>query len=254
MDPLMLVTGASSGIGAAVTSELATHAQVIAADLHPPQQDHPTADTVEPRRLDVTDEGDWAELATDLQERPEPLAAIVHNAGTAIIRSVPDTTRQDFLHVLETNLLSVFLGTRALWDRIIRDGTSVVCVASVSALVGQDAASSYVASKGGLVAMVRELAVELAPHGARVNAVSPGSTSTPLLERHFAALDDGGAARDRLIARQPLGRLMQPSDIAPVIAFLCGPGSKGMNGANVVVDGGLTATFDYGSSFAGGGR
>lgn len=253
MDQLTLITGASSGIGAATARELAAQSRVIAADIHP-VPDLPGEDRIESRRLDVTSEADWAALADDLHSRPGRLSAVVHNAGTAIIRSVPDTTREDFLQVLETNLVSVFVGTRALWDRIVRDGTSVVCVASVSALVGQDAASGYVASKGGLVAMVRELAVELAPHGARVNAVSPGSTSTPLLERHFAALGDNGVARDRLLARQPLGRLMEPSDIAPVIAFLCGPGSRGMNGANVVVDGGLTATFDYGSSFSGGGR
>jgi NAD(P)-dependent dehydrogenase (short-subunit alcohol dehydrogenase family) len=251
MDEMMLVTGASSGIGAEVVRELDGSARVLAADLAPPPEEE--GSTVEPVQMDVTDEVAWQGLAADVARRPERLAAVVHNAGTAVIRGVPEMSPDEFRGVLETNLVSVFLGTRALWDSITADGTSVVCVASVSALVGQDAASGYVASKGGLVAMVRELAVELAPHGARVNAVSPGSTATPLLERHFASLDDGGAARERLIARQPLGRLMEPGDIAPVIVFLCGPGSRGMNGANVVVDGGLTATFDYGSSFAGGG-
>lgn len=250
MDDVIVVTGAASGIGAAVVAELAGSAQVLACDRA--AQDPPTQGSVEPHTLDVTDEAGWSALADRLERHPGRLAAVVHNAGTATIAPVPATTPAAFREILEVNLVSVFLGTQALWPRLIADRTSVVCVASVAAVVGQDAAASYVASKGGLVAMVRALAVELAPHGARINAVSPGSTDTPLLERHFAALDDGGVARRRLVDRQPLGRLMRPADIAPVVTFLCGPGSVGLNGANIVVDGGLTATFDYGTAFAGG--
>jgi NAD(P)-dependent dehydrogenase (short-subunit alcohol dehydrogenase family) len=129
----------------------------------------------------------------------------------------------------------------------------VVNVASVSALVGQDAAAAYVASKGAVVALTRALAVELAPHGVRVNSVCPGSTATPLLARHFDALPDGEQARQRLIERHPIGRLLTAEDIAPTIVHLTRPEAGAITGANFVVDGGLTATFDFGSSFAGGG-
>jgi NAD(P)-dependent dehydrogenase (short-subunit alcohol dehydrogenase family) len=97
------------------------------------------------------------------------------------------------------------------------------------------------------------LAVELAPHGVRVNCVCPGSTDTPLLRRHFASIPQGEQARQRLIARHPIGRLLTPDDVAPAIALLASEAAAGVTGAVWVVDGGLTATFDYGTTFAGGG-
>ncbi len=250
MDDMILITGIGSGIGAETARLLEGEAALIGVD----RDGDPGRVRAELHRFDVRNREAWHGLAATLRSRSERLRAVVHNAGTAEIAPVPEVQYEDFRRVIETNLDATFLATQALWDRITADGTSVVCVASVAAVVGQDAAAGYVASKGGLVAMVRALAVELAPHGARINAVSPGSTDTPLLRRHFERIPDGETARARLEARQPLGRLMVPGDIAPVVAFLAGPGSIGMNGANVVVDGGLTATFDYGTTFAGGGR
>lgn len=250
MDDMILITGIGSGIGAETARLLSGQTRLVGVDLEPADSDI----DAELHWFDVADPQRWNDLAAELRTRPERLRAVVHSAGTAEIAPVPEVRYEDFRRVIATNLDAVFLATQALWDRITADRTSIVAVSSVAAVVGQDAAAGYVASKGGLVAMVRALAVELAPHGARINAVSPGSTDTPLLRRHFERIPDGEAARARLEARQPLGRLMVPSDIAPVIEFLTGAGSVGMNGANVVVDGGLTATFDYGTTFAGGGR
>jgi NAD(P)-dependent dehydrogenase (short-subunit alcohol dehydrogenase family) len=251
LDELVIVTGAASGIGAEVARQLAPPTRVLGLDLATPDDAPPH---VENRRFDVTDVDAWTSLAAALRDEPVHLRGVVHSAGTAMIAPVPDTTVDDFRRVLEINLVSVFAATRALWDLLIRDRSSVVVIASVSASVGQDAAASYVASKGGVVAMVRALATELAPHGVRVNSVSPGSTDTPLLERHFASLPDGDVARERLLARQPLGRLLTPQDVAPTIVHLLGSGAEAITGTDITVDGGLTATFDYGSSFAGGGR
>src|SRR5919107_665057 len=115
------------------------------------------------------------------------------------------------------------------------------------AIVGQDAAAAYVASKGAVVAVTRALATELAAHGVRVNSVCPGSTMTPLLERHFASIPDGEEAHRRLVARHPIGRLLTPADVEPTIVHLTRPEAGAITGSNIVVDGGLTATFDYGT-------
>lgn len=252
MDDFVIVTGAASGIGAAVVDLLRPSTRVIGLDLQPESiADSPG---VERRHFDVSDSSAWDDLAEKVQREQGRMRGIVHSAGTAMIAPVPETTVADFRRVLDINLVSIFAGTRALWDRLIQDQSAVVAIASVSASVGQDAAASYVASKGGVVAMVRALATELARHGVRVNSVSPGSTATPLLERHFQSLPDGNAARERLIARQPLGRLLEPEDIAPTVVHLLGEGAVAITGTDIRVDGGLTATFDYGSSFAGGGH
>lgn len=249
MDGIVIVTGSASGIGAEVTARLRDDGtRVLGLDVTSPADPHP-----DDRRFDVTDEAAWESLADELADGTDRVRGVVHAAGTAVIAPVTETSVDDFRRVLEINLVSVFAGTRALWALLVRDRSAVVAVASVSASVGQDAAAGYVASKGGLVAMVRALATELAPHGVRVNSVSPGSTDTPLLQRHFAALPDGDVARDRLVARQPLGRLLVPADIAPTILHLLGPGAIAVTGTDITVDGGLTATFDYGTSFAGGG-
>lgn len=248
-----VVTGGGSGIGLAVARALFSAGPVVVAD-HDPAAIAAAAETgLDALEVDVTSTEAWRHLIRHVAARYGRLDILVHNAGTAHIASLPDTSDADFARVLDTNLLSVLLGTREAWDLLVASKGCVVNVASVSAVVGQDRAAAYVASKGAVVALTRALAVELAPHGVRVNSVSPGATMTPLLERHFASLPDGAEAKRRLAARHPIGRLLTPDDIAPTVVHLTRPEAAAITGTNVIVDGGLTATFDYGSSFAGGG-
>ncbi|WP_104522775.1 SDR family NAD(P)-dependent oxidoreductase [Blastococcus atacamensis] len=250
---LALVTGGASGIGLATARLLKQHGDVLIADRDPSLIDVAEREGFGAVAADVTSTADWRCMAQHVRDRYGRLDVLVHNAGTAHIAPLVETSDADLRRVLETNVLSVLIGTREMWDLLVAARGCVVNVASVSALVGQDAAAAYVASKGAVVAVTRALAVELAPHGVRVNSVCPGSTDTPLLARHFASLPDGKQARQRLIERHPIGRLLTAEDIAPSVAHLAGPGAMAITGANVVVDGGLTATFDFGSSFAGGG-
>jgi NAD(P)-dependent dehydrogenase (short-subunit alcohol dehydrogenase family) len=251
---LALVTGGASGIGLATARLLRSHGSVLVVDRDRAQLDAVAGEGFDTLEADVTSSESWRRLAEYVRDRHGRLDALVHNAGTAHIAPLVRTSDDDLRRVLDTNVLSVLVGTRELWDLLVAARGCVVNVASVSALVGQDAAAAYVASKGAVVSLTRALAVELAPHGVRVNSVCPGSTATPLLDRHFAALPDGEVARKRLIDRHPIGRLLTAEDIAPTIVHLTRPEAAAITGANVVVDGGLTATFDYGSSFAGGGN
>jgi NAD(P)-dependent dehydrogenase (short-subunit alcohol dehydrogenase family) len=250
---LALVTGGASGIGRATARLFAEHAQVVVVDRDRAQLAAAADEGFDTVEADVTSTDCWRRLAAHVRDRYGRLDVLVHNAGTAHIAPLVETPDEDLRRVLETNVLSVLVGTREMWDLLVAARGCVVNVASVSALVGQDAAAAYVASKGAVVALTRALAVELAPHGVRVNSVCPGSTATPLLDRHFDALPEGKQARNRLIQRHPIGRLLTAEDIAPTIVHLSRPSSGAITGANFVVDGGLTATFDFGSSFAGGG-
>lgn len=249
--PLAIVTGAASGIGRAIASRLSRRMSVLAADVQ--SIDGRSDADVQSIVLDVTKDDSWEELRRVVHARGQPLTALVHSAGTALIKPAKETSAEEFRRILEINLVSVFLGTVALWEELVDARGSVVCLGSVAAVVGQDASASYVASKGGLVSLSRALAIELAPHGVRFNVVSPGPVITPLLERHFSSIDRGDEARSNLIRRMPLGRLLEPDDIAPLVDFLCTDESRAITGAHYIVDGGLTATFDYGTTFAGGG-
>src|SRR5690606_10308133 len=138
--------------------------------------------------------------------------------------------------VWATNVRSVLVGTRETWDLLTGCRGSAVVVASVAALVGQDRSAAYVASTGAAVAATRALAIELAPHGVRVNSVRPGTTLTPMLERHFASLPDGDAVLEHSARRHPIGRLLRAEDIAPSIVHLLLPERSGATtGSNVVV-------------------
>lgn len=251
---IWVVTGGASGIGLAVARSLREHGAVAVADLDDRALAGAAAEGFETHHLDVRSTEGWRMLAEEINKRHGRLDGLVHNAGIAPIAPLPDTADATIDDVLATNVRSVLVGTREMWRLLTSSRGSVVIVASVAALVGQDRSAAYAASKGAAVAVTRALALELAPHGVRVNSVCPGTTMTPMLRRHFASLPDGKAVAARSVRRNPIGRLLEPDDIAPTVVHLLLPERSGaMTGANVVVDGGLTASFDYGNAFAGGG-
>jgi NAD(P)-dependent dehydrogenase (short-subunit alcohol dehydrogenase family) len=246
-----LVTGAGSGIGREVALGLAREgaASVTCLDV-----DEAALETLS-RELgeagcnalgitgDAGDEETWDRTKREVSDAG--LDLIVNNAGIAQIKPVEETTLTDWHRVVDVNLTSVFLSARYLFP-LMRDGGSVVNVASVAALLGQSSTPAYIASKVGVVAFTRGLAVDYAHRRLRVNAVCPGPTDTPLLRRHFELLGDPDGARQHLENRIPLGRLLRPADVQPLILFLLSEDAAMISGATFVVDGGLSATFDYG--------
>jgi NAD(P)-dependent dehydrogenase (short-subunit alcohol dehydrogenase family) len=246
-----LVTGAGSGIGREVALGLSQGgaASVTLVDIDEPALKSLSQDIsgASCRAFEVV--GDAGEEETWTRVKQTVAAAgldiIVNNAGIAQIKPVEETTLTDWRRVIDVNLTSVFLSAKYIFP-LMRDGGSVVNVASVAALVGQSQTPAYIASKGGAVAFTRGLAVDYAARGLRVNAVCPGPTDTPLLRRHFESLGDADGAREHLERRIPLGRLLRPTDVAPLILLLASREAAMITGATFVVDGGLSATFDYG--------
>ena len=248
-----VITGGASGIGLATARLLRSQGPVIVADLDDSALSRAAEEGLEPFAMDVRKQEAWASLSEHISKTHGRLDGIVHSAGTAPIVRLIDTTDEQFDLAYETNVRSILVGTRELWDLLTTSKGGVVNVASVAALVGQDRSAAYVASKGAVLALTRALAIELAPYGVRVNCVCPGTTMTPMLERHFKSLPSGDEVRERLRRRHPLGRLLTPEDIAPTIVHLLSPSASGATtGTNVVVDAGLTASFDYGNAFSGG--
>jgi NAD(P)-dependent dehydrogenase (short-subunit alcohol dehydrogenase family) len=246
-----LVTGAGSGIGREVALGLSEEgaASVTLLDIDEAGLENLSQELSGTNCKVLKVVGDAGEEETWIRAKQmvadTGLDVLVNNAGVAQIKPVEETTLTDWHRVVDVNLTSVFLSARYVFP-LIRDGGSIVNVASVAALVAQTQTPAYIASKGGVVAFTRGLAVDYAARRLRVNAVCPGPTDTPLLRRHFESLGNADGAREHLERRIPLGRLLRPTDVAPLILLLASREAAMITGATFVVDGGLSATFDYG--------
>ncbi len=167
---------------------------------------------------------------------------LVNNAGVEHAAAVHETAEADWDRVLGVNLKGVFLLSRQVLPVMLRGGGgAVVNVGSISGLLGWPLYAAYAASKGGVIQLTRQMAVDYARHNIRVNCVCPGTTWTPLIERLLAQEKDPEAAKAVIAARHPLGRFAKPEEIAEAILFLASEEASFVTGAVLPVDGGYTA-------------
>jgi NAD(P)-dependent dehydrogenase (short-subunit alcohol dehydrogenase family) len=252
---VVVVTGAASGIGRAACLRLAAAgARVLATDLGDgaravAEEIVAAGGQAAHAPLDVTDEAAWRAALPAVVERWGRLDALVNDAGVGLAAPIAELTLEAWRRVLAVNLDGLFLGTRQAIAamRALKRGGSIVNVASVAALAGSPGAAAYAASKGGVLAFTRAVAVECAREGIRVNALLPGMVRTPIWERADwwppGPTPPGGVETlYRLLERAtPMGRLGEPAELAEAILFLVSDASSFMTGAELVVDGGFTA-------------
>lgn len=239
-----LVTGAARGQGEAIARLFVDEgAKVVLGDVLEEPGEKLAAelgDATRFVRLDVTDERAW-QRAVDLAvgEFGE-LDALVNNAGIAHMEPIADTTVDQFRRVFEVNQLGVFLGMKTAASAMIAaGGGTIVNTASINAFVGVAGTAAYAASKWAVRGMTRTAALELGPHGIRVNTVAPGSVETPMIAPD--GVDAMGPHAKAAFARLPLGRIGQPEEIAAAVLFLTSNESSYCTGTELVVDGGSLA-------------
>ncbi len=245
-DRVAVITGAASGIGLASARRLAAEgATVVVADLNE-EAGGPVAEELRGLfvQVDVTSPEDNERLYATTVETYGRVDVAFHNAGI----SPPDddsilvTGLDAWRRVQEVNLTSVYLGCKAVLSHMQRQGKgSIINTASFVATLGAATSQiSYTASKGGVLAMTRELGVQFAREGIRVNAISPGPVATPLLMELFAT--DPERAQRRLV-HVPMGRFGEPEEIAAAVAFLASDDSSFMTASNFLVDGGISGAY-----------
>jgi len=245
-----LVTGGARGLGAAAAKALAGEgAKVVVTDVRDGGE---TAAAVGGAYLkhDVTSETDWIAAVAFAKHTFGGLDILVNNAGVFWMKPLPMETLDGFRRMQQVNVEGVFLGLKhaipAIAERASRwaGGGAVVNLSSVAGIVGAPNIIAYNASKGAVRLMTKSAALEYAPQKVRVNSVHPGIIDTPMMAEAAEAVAGASGvndARERFAARHPLGRMGRDTDIANAVVFLASDKAAFITGAELVVDGGMTA-------------
>lgn len=245
---VVVVTGAASGVGAATVPMLAHQGfTVVGVDLAPPPSGFDNLEGLEWVQGDVASPETW-DLAVELVSGrdPEGASALIACAADVTVQPFLATPVEEWRRLFEVNAMGVVRGMQALIPAMVERGRGAVAVTcSVNSLFVEEEVSAYSASKAALLSITRTAALELARHGLRINAVCPGIVDTPLLRKHVDSLEDPEAAYRAMRNRIPTGEMTRPEEVAAMLCFLITDQASGLAASAVVVDGGLTSTYEF---------
>jgi NAD(P)-dependent dehydrogenase (short-subunit alcohol dehydrogenase family) len=238
---IALVTGGASGIGEATARVLAAAgASVIVADVDRARGEALAGEVpaLTYLHVDITEEAAVARCFASL----DALDILINNAGIGLVGGVEETSAEDFDRLYRVNVRGMFLVTKHAMPLLLSAKGSIVNIGSVAGLVGIKKRFAYCATKGAVVAMTRQLAVEY-PGQIRVNCICPGTVDTPFVEGYLEKYHkhEKEQMRAQLNQRQPVGRLGKPDEIAHMALYLCAPESEFVTGSVLTIDGGWTA-------------
>lgn len=246
-DKVVVVTGAGSGIGRGIAECLAEEgAFVLINDIR--------QDAAEETKRLLAGKGHRAEIAVSDISTPSGaeliaseaircggrLDLLVNCAGRQIIKRIEELAPEEWDVVLDVNLKAAYLCTKAALPFLAKERGAVINICSVHARATIEGFTCYAASKAGILALTRAMAIECASRGVRVNAISPGTIDTPLLQAYFDSCADPAKARLEFLKFHPIGRFGTPRDIGQMVAFLGSNEAGFVTGTEIIVDGGMT--------------
>jgi NAD(P)-dependent dehydrogenase (short-subunit alcohol dehydrogenase family) len=248
---VVLVTGGGSGIGAAICRASAEQgARVVVAEIDTPKGQGVASELGEAAlfcRTDVSDLASVQDAVSSAVTHFGRLDVLVNCAGIGLVGNVQETESADFERLMAVNVRGVFHGCRAAVDQMLGQdprGGVIINIASTAALIGVPRRFAYCATKGAVLAMTRELAVDYVKEGVRCNAICPGTVFSPFVEGYVERFhhDTREQTISELHARQPIGRMGRPDEVADLAVYLASDEAGFMTGSAVVLDGGWTAT------------
>lgn len=234
---VMLITGAAGGIGRATVNLFAEKGwRVIGVDRNAFGDDFPVNGLF--IEADISESSELEAIYREVNQFTDTLSAVINNAALQIVKPILETTVEEWDAVMASNLRSVFLGAKLAYPLLKNHGGgAIVNVSSVHAIATSPEVASYAASKGGMLALTRSMAIEFAVDNIRVNAILPGAVNTPMLYEHLSK-----ERLENLARRTVNGRIGEPLELAHAIYFLADEEqSSFMTGQSIVVDGGATA-------------
>ena len=250
-DKVVLVTGAASGIGQATAARFAHEGAFVGLLDRNEEGMQETVRSIDDgarvlcQPADLLDEPVVVDAVARVAAWKQRLDVVVNVAGICPSEEYLEAPRSHWDTVIQINLRGTYVvareGARVM---IEQGGGAIVNVSSALGLVGDPSLITYCATKGGVTAMTRAMALKLAPHKIHVNSISPGGVATPLFDDWMKELPDPAGYLAKYASLYPLGYYLQPADVAGPIVFLAGPDARCMTGADLVVDCGLTIRGD----------
>lgn len=253
---IAVVTGAAAGIGFAVAQRFAEEGATVALLDQNDKEGRAALDKIkaispgsEFYRVDVGAETEMRATMATISARFRKVDHLVNNAGIVMVKTVEESSGEDWDRVMDVNVKSMFLAVKYLLPALrLAAQPTIVNMGSVSGMVAQRGTPAYVAAKGAVVMLSKALALDLAEEGIRVNCVCPGITDTPMLRLHANTTADPERTLKERCERVPLTRMLSPREIADAVLYLSGDGSSGITGTSLVVDAGYTAAAEWSRS------
>ena len=244
-----LITGAGSGIGQAIALLFSAEGASVAVADYSEGGGRATVERIRQAggdaqffQLDVSKSAEVKQTVDAVLQRWRRLDVLCNNAGIGVAATVVETTEEDWDRTLAVDLKGVFLGCKyAIPAMIERGGGVIVNTASVAGQVGVLNRAAYCAAKAGVVGLTKSVAVDYVGQNIRANAVCPGTVDSPWIQKILGAQADPAGERQRMVERQPMGRMGEPAEIARAALYLACDDSAFVTGTALVIDGGLTA-------------
>lgn len=240
----VIITGAGRGIGLATALHLHDEGANVVATVHstPDVPELDIGDRLVTRQVDVADEQQVKDLVAFAVERFGELNGIVNNAGILIPGTIEDATLDDYEKTFAVNVRGVFLGSKyAIPELLKAGGGSIVNFGSINSIGAEKLLTTYTASKGAVLQMTKAIALDYGARGIRANSLLPGFVDTELNEPHYNALGGREELEAGLPDFQPIGRPIEPIEIAHSVSFLLSDRSTAITGTEFNVDGGVLA-------------